>query len=319
MAPCKLVEDKASPVGGTTLYGKEGCMRDTGVFVPNIAALGGTVDVILWLHGWYVGSSKDGLQPAKAHDNALRESVLASKKNVVLVFPWLGKQTHSGEGTLTIGDLGQGGGCKRYLEQVMAALTDWHVETFIAGEVGQTGRPPAFQVGKLAIGCHSGGGDLMRAATGALGDLTSSLTECWGYDCLYASGATYESWARPLAARGVKIYFYLANGSSAIHFAEFWTAAFGTPKAPKPGGMRNLFLAPAVPGVEIDSTAFQSVDDIGSKPDSPNPFETVRRKTDPYLGDPRQYARKLGGEALKDHFQVVRELFGPRIAASGMG
>jgi len=123
-----------------------------------------------------------------------------------------------------------------------------------------------------------------------------------------------------MSSKGVKSYFYLADGSSGVHFAEFWKAAFGTPAAPRPGGgLKNLHLAPAVPGCEIDSTAFQSMEAIKAKPTSPNPFDVVRRKTDPFLGDPVTYSRKISHEALKGHFQVVQELFGHRLIESGLG
>lgn len=322
MAKCKFVWDKhkQSPVNGTTLYAKEGCIRETGVYAPKIEQFGTKIDVVLWLHGWNVKGAPDLFQPGKGHETALRESVLTSKKNVALVAPWLGYQTHRGEGTLRIGNLGEGKGCQLYLEQVMEALTDWYVDTFIAGEAAQIGgRPPNFQIDHLIIACHSGGGDLMRAATGALGDLKLSLKECWGFDCMYAHGKTYGLWAMPLSATGVKIYFYLANGSSAVHFAEFWKAAYGTPREPRPGGkMRNVFLAPAVPGVELDRTAFQSPEDIKGKPGIGNPYETVRRKVDPFLGDPDTYSAKLNQQALKEHFQVVRELFSVRLSESGL-
>jgi hypothetical protein len=320
MAKCTFVWDTQSKLGGTTLYAKEGCMRDTGVYVPRAEQLGAKVDVILWLHGWYVSDSKNLFEPPKGYITSLRESVLASKKNVVLVGPHLGLQTHRGEGTLKLGNLGEGAGCNLYLKQVMTALTDWHVQTFLTGEIGGiTVRKPDFQIRNLIIACHSGGGDLMRTATGALGDLKPVLKECWGFDCMYASGSTYEHWAFSLAPAGVKTYFYLANGSSAAHFAEFWKAAYGTPKRPRAGGrMQNLFLAPAVPGVELDRTAFQSVEEIQGKPDTGNPYEAVRRKVDPFLDDPQVYSRKLNAQPLKDHFQVVRELFGHRLGESGL-
>ena len=319
MAKCKLVLDQQT-LDGMTFYSKEGCMRQTGVFVPRIEGLSYTPDVILWLHGWYVDSPKDCFQPAKRYETNLRESVIASKRNVILVVPWLGKQTHRGEGTLKIGDLGQSTNLKRYLEEVLAAMTQWVVDTLIAGEIAQSGRPPDYQVGNLVIACHSGGGDLMRIATGALGSLSENLRECWGFDCLYASGTTYNNWAVSMSSKGVKSYFYLADGSSGVHFAEFWKASFGTPQAPKPGGgLKNLYLAPAVPGCEVDSTAFQSMEAITAKPDATNPFDVVRRKTDPYLGEPATYSNKISREALKGHFQVVRELFTPRLVRSGLG
>jgi hypothetical protein len=319
MAKCKLIEDKDYTGDGQTFYSNDGCLRPTGVFVPRIESLTYTPDVILWLHGWYVSGAKNGLEPAKGYETKLRDSVLASKKNVILIFPWLGKQTYRGEGTLGLHNLGGGSNLQQYLDTVLASLTDWLVEHLIAGEIEQSGRPPNYKVGNLVIGCHSGGGDLMRAATATLGTYSENLKECWGFDCMYADGTTYERWARPLATRGVKLYFYLANGSSATHFAEFWKASFGTPRSPRPGGMPNLYLAPAAPGVEVDSTAFQTMDQIQSKPDSPNPFDTVRRKVDLLLNKPDEYARFLKGTKLQDHFEVVQSMFGRRLIGSGLG
>src|SRR5215470_16316442 len=153
MAKCKLVVAQQT-LDGMTFYSQASCMRDTGVFVPRIEYLSYTPDVILWLHGWYVGSAKDCFQPAEGYRTNLRESVIASKRNVILIVPWLGKQTHRGEGTLRIGDLGTGSNLQRYLEEVLAALTDWVVETLIAGEIEQSGRPPNYQVGNLVIASH---------------------------------------------------------------------------------------------------------------------------------------------------------------------
>src|SRR5215470_11563545 len=246
---CKLIWDKQSKLDGMTFYSNDGCLRDTGIYCPKgIEALSYEPDVILWLHGWYVASARNGFEPPTAYETKLRETLTATGRNAVLIFPWLGKQTYSGEGTLGMHNIGGAKNLQTYLDTVLASMTDWVVEHLMGGEVEQAGRPPNYTPGRLVIACHSGGGDLMRVATESLGAYTSNLTECWGFDCMYAWGSTYERWARPLASKGVKLYFYLANGSSGSHFAEFWKEAFGTPKAPKPGGLPNLFLAPAVPG-----------------------------------------------------------------------
>ena len=114
MAKCKLIEDKDYTGDGQTFYSNDGCLRPTGVFVPRIESLTYTPDVILWLHGWYVSGAKNGLEPAKGYETKLRDSVLASKKNVILIFPWLGKQTYRGEGTLGLHNLGGGSNLQQY-------------------------------------------------------------------------------------------------------------------------------------------------------------------------------------------------------------
>src|SRR5207237_7866772 len=117
----------------------------------------------------------------------------------------------------------------------------------------------------LVLACHSGGGDLMRQATGTLGSLLPQLKECWGYDCMYANGHDYGCWADGLP--GVSSFFYLANGSSVSHFLEFWRFAYGSPKQPEPQPMNNVFLAPALRGIEFvtDQVAFESPADIEAK------------------------------------------------------
>jgi hypothetical protein len=67
-ATCKLIEDKDYTGEGQTFCSNDRCLRDTRIFVPRIEYLSYTPDVILWLHGWYVSSSKNGLEPATGYE-----------------------------------------------------------------------------------------------------------------------------------------------------------------------------------------------------------------------------------------------------------
>ena len=173
----------------------------------------------------------------------------------------------------------------------------------------------SLKITNLIIAGHSGGGDMMRAATGAFGKMLPNLKECWGFDCMYAGGHTYGCWADGLP--GVYMYFYLANGSSAAYFADFWKFAYGTPAQPEPQPMNNLFLAPATQGIEnmTDQIVFQSVDDIKNKSNQGtklNAYETIRLKVDALLDTPKAYDSTLT-PTLKEHFEVVRDMMKPRI------
>src|SRR5512132_2887353 len=144
---CKLHWDQQSKLDGMTFYSNDGCLRDTGIFCSKgVEALSYTPDVILWLHGWYVGNAKNGLEPEAGYETMLRESIIATGRNVVLIFPWLGKQTHPGEGTLGMHNLAGGKNVQTYLDTVLTALTEWVVEHLIAGEIAQSGRPPNYTV-----------------------------------------------------------------------------------------------------------------------------------------------------------------------------
>lgn len=90
------------------------------------------------------------------------------------------------------------------------------------------------------------------------------------------------------------------------------------PRSPIPaaGRLRNLFLAPALPGTELDMVAFQSTDEILAKAKAGNRYEEVRRIVDPLLDNPDKYWTTLVKEGLKGHYRVVSELLGPRIKQS---
>src|SRR4051794_4707727 len=96
MSKCEFTEDTSEgrSVKGTTAYaeGKNACFKDTGIYFPPAHSFATSrVNVILWMHGYYVHSARDLFRPKRAdHDMQLRESILASQKDVVLVAPWLG-------------------------------------------------------------------------------------------------------------------------------------------------------------------------------------------------------------------------------------
>jgi hypothetical protein len=349
MSDCELVEDTSYSVakGDHALFSKgKDCINPTAVYLPPSLANAKELNVILWLHGHRVKTMKDVFGPAAgtgsvpddaAHDEAkgtmLRESVLASGKDVVLIAPFLGyhwtekkpdpahpgKFIIEGHGPYTLGKLGNKGGVQTYLDEVLRQIAQWGKSTRFQG-TSLFDMEKLEKLEKLVIACHSGGGDKMREATATMGDdFRKKLTECWGFDCMYADGNTYGTWADGLP--GTIHYFYLAKGSTASYFVEFWRFAYGTHTNPEPKlCMHNVCLAPAVRGIESlsEGEILQSVDDIQRKKKGGtklSTYEEIRDKVDPLLDDgvaSSKYGHAVSPH-LKQHFEVVRDVLKPRI------
>lgn len=174
--PSLKLEDPAS-LAGTTLYSDPKTIHDwirpTFVYVPPNASLDkGAINVVIWLHGWFVGSITQLFKNDKAR---MRQQVLASSKPVVLLAPYLGD---GGDGDTetpyAVGGL-KGNFGERYLDQVFKVLGDDHA---------------GIRPGKIVIACHSGGGEAMRYLVDSLGRYKDQLVECWGFDCLYGGKPT---------------------------------------------------------------------------------------------------------------------------------
>ncbi len=346
-------------VEGTTLVaeGKAAALKPTAVYLPPNHKAKAKVNVILWLHGYYVSGVSDLLAPAAAKNSTnLRESVRAAGKDFVLIAPWLGYQDHAGQGTLTWGEQGKGNGVQAFLEDTLAALARYQEDPIskvgrVAGgvvgalpEVAATALDvvrhapkktvqhdvavlkqnwpavPTLEIDNLIIASHSAGGGLMRQAAGALGTLKPKLKQCWGFDCLYGSGRTWARWA---ADEGADLYFYYGTGTQPAAFGDvlgFWKEIYGTPKAPKSGPLtKRVRLAPAVngTGVEIDAVAFQSMDEIKNKATPGTRYEIVRQATDPFIDNETRYWNDIL-PSLKGHFATVTDLLKPRIEQSGI-
>jgi hypothetical protein len=181
---CELEEDDIGTFPGVTLFTKPDahCIKPTAVyFPPKHAASSKKLDVVLWLHGFYV---KDHKFLFRSDPARIREQVRDSGRDVVLIAPFLGFEYAVGDsvaGDYDIKDLATPRWGERYLDQIVAAISQFQTPNV---------KPPSLlQIGKLVIACHSGGGNGMRNLVGSLGKYQSSLTACWGFDCLYGASA----------------------------------------------------------------------------------------------------------------------------------
>lgn len=197
MAPrtCRISGDSTFP--GRSVFWEGDCSQPTSVYVPpQLVDMLGTriagkkkwdqdhnvkdakyqldVNVVVWLHGWYVQDQRFLFD----HDLArIREEVFKSGKSVILVAPFLGHgdladhaRYSANVATLKTTNWGQS-----YLTEILEDLP------FMLG----LGSATSFTVQNLAIACHSGGGAAMLNLVDSVGKFGPQLRECWGFDCLY--------------------------------------------------------------------------------------------------------------------------------------
>lgn len=316
MSNAVLEKDKNNSLGGIVLTSTgPGWKRPTGVFVPDPSILADRwLTVLLWFHGYYI---KDIPALFYKEDTKLLQSVINSNRRIVVIAPHLGWFKTKKDTDYNAAALGRGGkSIEQYLDQVLNAMSDWYVSTQ-NDAVKQD--PPKYQIGNLILGGHSGGGGGISSAVTGLGSYADSLRECWGFDCLYGSGATWYEWAK---ARGrMPLYFYFGLGTRPADNADvlgFWKRVYGTPKNPLPLGARmlNVYLAPALPGAELDMVAFQFSEDIKRKTVPGSRYEEVRKLVDPLLDEPWKYWPAITAQGLRGHYAVVSTLLASRISQS---
>jgi hypothetical protein len=304
-------------VKGVTAFAEKdnACIKDTGVYLPPAHSYStSTVDVVLWFHGYYVQNARDLMHPDDAGmDMKLRQAVLDSNKDVILIAPWLGLKSSSSSGRLALDSLGQGDGCQTFLEQALDGIARFQ-------KTLSSGAASSLNLGNLVLAGHSAGGAIMREAAKHLGKLKDKLRECWGFDCFYDD--LYPTWIRdnPKPTK----YFYFAHGSGGAGSYAFnlMKQVYGTPKKRlgRNGGLPNVFLAPDVDRVAManDEIAFQTIADIFDwGVVTAGNYTDIRKATDVFLDDSDQtrYWRAILPK-LAGHFQCVRDTFGPRIKQS---
>jgi hypothetical protein len=184
--------------------------KPTGVYLPPGADTGvGFIDMLLYLHGHEVSSIE---QLFNGDGVRVRQQVLASGKNLVLVAPWLGL---GGSGTTyKTSDIKNNFG-EFYIDEVLNALVP---PALSRPDLYTGGRfIPRLHLRHLVIACHSAGGRAMRNLVEALGRYKSNLKACWGFDCLYGindkDAIFWYDWSRSKYGRPL----YVSFGRSTDH------------------------------------------------------------------------------------------------------
>jgi hypothetical protein len=212
--PAPQLVKRDTVVQGETLYFAidlkiPGAPARTGVFLPRTFKPGAGVDVVLYLHGHKAAelaapAIEQYWNAARFPYGALRESVVASGRNVVLVAPTLGPKSQAGA-------LLAPGGFDAFLRQVLAGLR-------AHGPYRAAPSAPALQ--NIILACHSGGGFPMRRLAGGRDRAAALIRECWGFDCTYNKGddVFWAGWGK--ARPGAKVHIYYIAGSPTAPLAE---------------------------------------------------------------------------------------------------
>lgn len=202
---CELERADATYPGLTLFTTRHArCIKPTAIYCPQKHALTSTTfDVVVWLHGYYVKDHKFLFQGDPAR---VRDQVRDCNRDVVLIAPFLGFEYGTSDGghagDFSVKDIAAAKWGERYLDEVLAAIK----------AVLSPDMKTPYQVRKLVIACHSGGGGGMRNLVGGLGKYQSGLAACWGFDCLYGARSTpddasfWYDWARGANARLEIVY-----------------------------------------------------------------------------------------------------------------
>jgi hypothetical protein len=326
---------------GMTLFSDERFgrwLKPTGIYIPPSVDIDkGPVNVVLWLHGWYVDSIeslfyRDRSQP--------REQVLASKKNVILVAPWLGSRSGEKDPSSSYRpkDLNQGSFGEIYLKQVLAALAalrDPDADPDPAPSVGDPWTPqwsgigpgpaagPQIKLRDLIIGCHSGGGEGMRYLVGNLGRYRFHLKECWGFDCLYGVDAvpdTASFWYDWVSGDGRPLSVFYGK-STVFHSVKL--DLMGRGLATREGGRRDP------PGAAVSKLQVTLGIDSARGADDLMGLDALTKAAPPKRGskDSNDFVKQAAdnltkaapwpGDLMEMHYGIARNFFLARLKAAG--
>jgi hypothetical protein len=284
---------------GSTFYSDNSLgnwAKPTGIYLPpGVDVDAGPVNVLLYLHGWYV----DGPEHLFNGDRAqVRKQVLASGKSVALVAPYLGK---GGNGTTYAVDGLKGRFGEIYLTQILNTLAlmrdpdkfppPWQRSTLsLDGLTEATSFGPHMKLGKLVIGCHSGGGEGMRYLVESLGRYKGNLAECWGFDCLYGENAKdakfWFEWVTSTVGRPLFVSYGKSTVNESVKLDLMRRGLVdqeGARRDPKGAEVAKI-------DVKLGITAPKPVDDLMGLPD-------LLKSTEPKGGRPSPLAAKFAASA----------------------
>ena len=170
------------------------------VFVPWYfrAPLRRRLDIVVFFHG------HGHTAAAAMTGQQLREQVVDSKQNVVLVIPQGPVRARSSAG----GKLDKPGGLRRLLEDVRRTLQSRKVTR----SLGRRGIPRGARVGRVALAAHSGG---FAVVARSLEHGGVEVSEVYLFDALYGHLGAYRDWVTGRRTR--KLVSFFARGRPAAN------------------------------------------------------------------------------------------------------
>jgi len=326
--PCELEQDSVKTFPGLTLFSKPGsnCIKRTGVYLPEKHVdTKNALDVVLWLHGWYVTSHKQLFHSDEAR---VRQQVVSSSKDVVLVAPFLGKKLGKNDlhADYDVSDLNTAKWGELYLNEVLKALARFQ----------NPSSPPNLDIKSLVIACHSGGGEGMRYLVGTLGKYQGKLKECWGFDCLYRTNTTpvpddatfWYQWMSGKDARPLYIVYGPSTLPQSVKL-DLMGRGKATPQGDKadPPGTKITDLHVTIGHYEAFPFAGQmvkvdnidaTVDELMTRP-PPKPIQSKKAMNfvEQAATNPRTNFAFVEGETMEMHYLTAKVGFLSRLRNAG--
>ena len=314
-------EEGPSDLPGVTLFDsdKNPCRKRTGVYWPKYDSEKSytNLDVVVWLHGLYVTNARTLLTADSAE---VRKTILASGKDVVLIAPFIG----STDGYYSLANGLSGGGFgQSYLDQVLEGLARYHQRCSGAQAT------PALRIRKLILAGHSAGGWSMRQLVQSLGRYASQLSECWGFDCLYAGSNKPRSdddaafwYGRSSGDSAAPLHIFA--GASTIHqsvklalMAKGLATPTGQQANPRKGEVSSIHVALSGSTLANASTLGVFISGLAGKPESgalpaapkqPNTPEELKATYAYKIADEAAKAHPMSG-SMEAHYQIAKTYF----------
>lgn len=237
------IELKVGTAGGSP------ALPVTAVFAPNPAQLAGEVNVLLWFHGdkryWEAGG-KNGVgfsgKSIQYYLNGppmcrLREFILKTGKNFLLVAPTLNDRTGGGGGN-PAGVLWDQADARAYLQQALNGANK---------HLGVKGT----KLGNIVLAAHSGGGHIQARMAGTFtGDPFHRMNEVWCFDSTYWGADELQKWTNR-GHSNAKLFVYATGGSTANAARSLARFSKPTPPPAPPRGRPDFRGMIEKPGTQV--------------------------------------------------------------------
>jgi hypothetical protein len=163
-----------------------------GVFISDDVNVTADINFIVYFHGHIIPKCKTEEGPFLAKGieyywdtpffKCLRDELVASKANAVLVAPALHPKLGEKRGKASYGNLNANDKFDFLIDETLTRLK------------GSQALPANARAGKIILAGHSAGGLPMLRILEATNSLKPNIAECWGFECLYWPTEGWQAW-----------------------------------------------------------------------------------------------------------------------------